>query len=57
MAFMTDKQVEVFLIHTYTITLDDLPEALCHARERVDNTIKIVVKARGVEQQLEIVQA
>lgn len=50
MAFMADKQFDASLIHTHTFALDDLPEALRYARERVDDAIKVVVKARGVEQ-------
>jgi len=51
MAFMADKQFDASLIHTHTFALDNLPEALRYARERVDDAIKVVVKARGVEQQ------
>lgn len=55
MAFMADKQFDASLIHTHTFALDNLPEALRYARERVDDAIKVVVKARGVEQQLKAV--
>lgn len=55
MAFMASKQFDASLIHTHTFALDDLPEALRYARERVDDAIKVVVKARGVQQQLKAV--
>lgn len=55
MAFMAEKRFDASLIHTHTFSLDDLPEALRYARERVDDAIKVVVKARGVEQQLKAV--
>lgn len=48
MAFMADKRFDASLIHTHTFALDDLPEALRYARERVEDAIKVVVKARGV---------
>lgn len=54
MAFMADKKFDASLIHTHTFALDDLLEALRYARERVDNAIKVVVKARGVEQQSKV---
>jgi len=47
MAFMADKQFDASLIHTHTFSLDDLPEALRYARERVEDAIKVVVKAKG----------
>jgi len=55
MAFMADKQFDASLIHTHTFALDDLPEALRYARERVDDAIKVVVKARDAQQQLKAV--
>lgn len=45
-AFMRDKRFDATLIHTHTFKLDALPEALRHARDRVDDAIKVVVKAR-----------
>jgi len=39
MAFMADKQFDASLIHTHTFSLDDLPEALRYARERVEDAI------------------
>jgi len=55
MAFMADKQFDASLIHTHTFALDDLPEALRYARERVDDAIKVVVKARDAQQKLKAV--
>ena len=49
MSFMSEKRFDASLIHTHTFHLDDLPEAIRHARERIDDAIKVVVKARGVE--------
>jgi len=46
MAFMAEKKFDASLIHTHTFALDDLPEALRYARERVDDAIKVVVKTR-----------
>jgi L-iditol 2-dehydrogenase len=51
MAFMADKRFDATLIHTHTFALDDLPEALRYARERVDDAIKVVVKAQGTGSQ------
>lgn len=55
MAFMAEKQFDASLIHTHTFALDDLPEALRYARERVEDAIKVVVKARGAQAQLKVV--
>jgi threonine dehydrogenase-like Zn-dependent dehydrogenase len=55
MAFMAEKRFDASLIHTHTFALSDLPEALRYARERVDDAIKVVVKAQGVQQQLKAV--
>lgn len=55
MAFMAEKRFDASLIHTHTFALSDLPEALRYARERVDDAIKVVVKAQGVQQQLKVV--
>ena len=35
-------------IHTHTFALDDLPTAIRYAKDRVDDAIKVVVKAQGV---------
>jgi len=35
-------------VHTHTFALSDLQNALHYARNRIDDAIKVVVKARGV---------
>ena len=45
-AFMRQKRFDARLIHTHTFALADLPEALRYARDRVEDAIKVVVKAR-----------
>src|SRR5712664_899071 len=47
-AFMRQKRFDATKIHTHTFALDDLPTALRYAKERIDDAIKVVVKARGV---------
>jgi L-iditol 2-dehydrogenase len=47
-AFMRQKRFDATRIHTHTFALDDLPTALRYAKERIDDAIKVVVKARGV---------
>jgi L-iditol 2-dehydrogenase len=47
-AFMRQKRFDARKIHTHTFALDDLPTALRYAKDRVDDAIKVVVKARGV---------
>ncbi|WP_431285756.1 zinc-dependent alcohol dehydrogenase [Humitalea sp. 24SJ18S-53] len=49
MAFMAEKRFDARLVHTHTFALDDLPEALRHARDRIDDAIKVVVKTRLTE--------
>ena len=46
-AFMSQKRFDATKIHTHTFALDDLPTALRYARERIEDAIKVVVKARG----------
>ncbi len=46
-AFMREKRFDATLIHTHTFPLDQLPEALRYARDRVEDAIKVVVKMRG----------
>jgi 2-desacetyl-2-hydroxyethyl bacteriochlorophyllide A dehydrogenase len=46
-AFMAQKRFDATKVHTHTFALQDLPEALRYARERVDDAIKVVVKSRG----------
>ena len=45
-AFMREKRFNALLIHTHTFKLEQLEEALRYARERVEDAIKVVVKAR-----------
>ena len=45
-AFMRQKRFDATLIHTHTFALDDLPTALRYAKDRVDDAIKVVVKAK-----------
>jgi L-iditol 2-dehydrogenase len=42
-AFMAQKRFDATLIHTHSFVLDDLPEALRYARDRVEDAIKVVV--------------
>jgi L-iditol 2-dehydrogenase len=49
-AFMRQKRFNATKIHTHTFPLADLPTALRYARERIDDAIKVVVKARAAEQ-------
>jgi threonine dehydrogenase-like Zn-dependent dehydrogenase len=46
MSFMADRRFDATIIHTHTFGLDDLPTALRFARDRVEDAIKVVVKAR-----------
>ncbi len=46
MAFMADRRFDATKIHTHTFALDDLPNALRHARERIDDAIKVVVSMK-----------
>src|SRR5690349_4003749 len=46
MALMKQKRFEAGLVHTHTFPLDELPTALKYARERIDDAIKVVVKAK-----------
>jgi L-iditol 2-dehydrogenase len=43
-AFMRQKRFDATLIHTHTFTMNDLPEALRYAKDRVEDAIKVVVK-------------
>ena len=45
MALMKQKRFDARLIHTHTFPLSELPTALKYARERIDDAIKVVVKA------------
>jgi len=44
MALMAAKRFDATLIHTHTFGLNDLPEAIRHAQERIDGAIKVVVE-------------
>jgi L-iditol 2-dehydrogenase len=46
MALMAEKRFDATKIHTHTFPLADLPTALCYARDRVDDAIKVVVTNR-----------
>lgn len=46
MAFMAEGRFDAGLIHTHTFPLQDLPEALRYARDRVDDAIKVVVSTK-----------
>ncbi|TCS63092.1 zinc-dependent alcohol dehydrogenase [Varunaivibrio sulfuroxidans] len=45
-AFMKQKRFDASIIHTHTFALEDVPEALRYARERIEDAIKVVVKMR-----------
>jgi len=44
MAFMAAKRFDATKVHTHTFDLEDLPEALRYARDRVEDAIKVVVR-------------
>ncbi|HET6308871.1 MAG TPA: zinc-binding dehydrogenase [Rhodopila sp.] len=46
-AFMRQKRFDATKIHTHTFPLADLPTALRYARDRIDDAIKVVVKAKA----------
>jgi len=43
MALMKARRFDATLIHTHSFGLEDLPEALRHARERIDGAIKVIL--------------
>jgi L-iditol 2-dehydrogenase len=45
-AFMRQKRFDATKIHTHTFPLADLPTAIRYAKGRVDDAIKVVVKAK-----------
>jgi L-iditol 2-dehydrogenase len=47
-ALMQQRRFDARKIHTHTFALDDLPTALRYAKDRIEDAIKVVVKARGV---------
>ena len=52
-AFMQQKRFDATKIHTHTFALEDLPTAIRYAKDRVEDAIKVVVKARGVRRRRE----
>jgi L-iditol 2-dehydrogenase len=46
-AFMAQRCFDATRIHTHTFPLDDLPTAIRYAKDRVEDAIKVVVKARA----------
>jgi L-iditol 2-dehydrogenase len=42
--FMAQKRFDATIVHTHTFALEDLPEALRYARDRVEDAIKVVVR-------------
>ncbi len=44
-AFMRQKRFDATKIHTHTFPLSDLPTAIRYAKDRVEDAIKVVVKA------------
>ncbi|WP_428490470.1 zinc-dependent alcohol dehydrogenase [Rhodopila sp.] len=49
-AFMRQKRFDATKIHTHTFPLADLPTALRYAKDRIDDAIKVVVKANASQQ-------
>ncbi|MGN6459827.1 MAG: zinc-dependent alcohol dehydrogenase [Pseudolabrys sp.] len=45
-AFMKQKRFDATKIHTHTFSLEDLPTAIRYAKDRVEDVIKVVVKAK-----------
>ena len=45
-AFMAQKRFDATKIHTHTFPLEDLPTAIRYAKDRVEDAIKVVVKAK-----------
>lgn len=45
-AFMRQKRFDSTKIHTHTFPLSDLPTAIRYAKDRVEDAIKVVVKAK-----------
>lgn len=44
MALMAARRFDATLVHSHTFGLEDLPLAIKHARERIDDAIKVVVR-------------
>ena len=49
MAFMASRRFDATKVHTHTFPFADLPTALRYAKERIDDAIKVVVRARGAD--------
>ncbi|WP_322990256.1 MULTISPECIES: zinc-dependent alcohol dehydrogenase [unclassified Hoeflea] len=47
-AFMRQKRFDATLIHTHTFDMENLPEAIRYAKERVEDAIKVVVRNKNV---------
>ena len=45
-AYMRQKRFDATKIHTHTFPLEDLPTAIRYAKDRVEDAIKVVVKAK-----------
>jgi L-iditol 2-dehydrogenase len=43
-AFMRQKRFDARIIHTHTFDMEELPEALRYAKDRVEDAIKVVVR-------------
>jgi len=46
-AFMRQKRFDATLIHTHTFEMDNLPEAIRYAKDRVEDAIKVVVRNKN----------
>jgi threonine dehydrogenase-like Zn-dependent dehydrogenase len=53
-AFMRQKRFDATKIHTHTFPLDDLPTAIRYAKDRIEDAIKVVVKAKMNSAQKEV---
>ena len=49
---MAQKRFDATRVHTHTYALDDLPTALRYAKDRVEDAIKVAVKARAAPARL-----
>lgn len=56
MALMAAKRFDASVVHTHTFPFDELPDAIRHARERIDDAIKVVVRPRAPGADLEAAQ-
>ncbi|HEY9058053.1 MAG TPA: zinc-binding dehydrogenase [Aurantimonas sp.] len=50
-AFMRQKRFDATQIHTHTFAMEDLPEALRYAKDRVEDAIKVVVRNKQAQAQ------